>query len=77
MKTIKRVTEKPKAYGVPYVIEGAMVGSQRIYTIKHLGQETQLMSLEQSNKGIRIVLWLVSKRIELFISNTEIEIEYE
>lgn len=77
MKTIKRITERAMPELTPYVIEKIHGKEDPFYYLKQYRDKTQIHKLEQTAKGVYITMWICRQDVRLFLSNKNIDIEYE
>ena len=76
MKQIKKITQKERPGMTPFVIHKTHSQEDCFYFYEHFNNAIQIHELEQTAKGVYITLWICSKDVKMFLSNTEIEIEY-
>lgn len=77
MQQIKKITEKAFPELTPFIIECKNDAGVPYCYLQQYGNTTQIHKLEQTAKGVYITLWICRKEVKLFLSNKEIEIEYE
>ena len=76
MQKIKKITAKEMSDLTPYIIEKPFE-VMTLYYLKHYSDLTQIQKLEQTAKGVYLTLWICRKEVRLFLSNRDIDIEYE
>ncbi len=77
MQQIKKITEKSRPGMVPFVIEKKHGKEDPFCYLQQHGNTTQIHKLEQTAKGVYITMWICRQDVRLFLSNRDIDIEYE
>lgn len=77
MKTIKRITERALYGSQPFIIEKMLEDETSLYQYRHYNEVITIFAVEQTNKGVYITTQIARKGIKIFLSNKEIDIEYE
>jgi hypothetical protein len=77
MKMIKKITAKEMFGLVPYVIEKKQEFVDPFFYLEQYGNINQIHKLEQTAKGVYITLWICRTEVRVFLSNKDIDIEYE
>lgn len=76
MKQIKTIKQKARPEVTPFVITLIDGGLKPVYFYEHFNSTIRIFELEQTAKGVYITMWICSKDMKMFLSNTDIEIEY-
>lgn len=76
MQQIKKITQKARPGVTPFVITSIEGELRPVYFYEHFNNTIQIHELEQTAKGVYITMWICSKDVKTFLSNTDIEIEY-
>lgn len=76
MKQIKTITQRTLFGMQPFVIEKILEDETSLYQYRHYNEVITVFMLEQTTKGVYMTIQVVGKGMRLFMSNTEIDIEY-
>lgn len=77
MQQIKKITERTLFGAQPFVIEKILEDETSLYQYRHYNEVITVFMLEQTVKGVYMTIQIAGKGMRLFMSNTDIEIEYE